>query len=101
MNMMAKTTWIPICCVCRQVRDDRQKGDRPTRNDVEKWMSLGSFLRLYRIARSEYKLTHTYCLRCLEQLGLGRPKLGERLVQLRAETPPVELRAHIVSDQMT
>jgi hypothetical protein len=100
MNMVEKTTWIPICCVCHQVRDDRQNGDRPTRNDVEKWMSLRSFLHLYRITRGAYELTHTYCLRCLEQLGFGRPKVGERLVQLRAEIPPVELRGHIVSDQM-
>jgi len=72
--MVQVTTWIPICCVCHQVRDDRQSSERPTPNGLNTWMSLRSFLRLYRIARGTYQLTHTYCLRCTEQLGLDRPK---------------------------
>jgi len=72
MNVVEKTTWIPICCICHQVRDDRQSNELPTQNGYIKWMSLRSFLRLYSIARGTYKLTHTYCLRCMEQMGLDR-----------------------------
>lgn len=73
MNMVGKITWIPICCVCHQVRDDRQSREWPTRNGFEQWMSLRSFLRLYRVSRVEYQLTHTYCARCMEQMGFDRP----------------------------
>lgn len=77
-----KTTWIPICCVCHQVRDDRQSHDCPAQNGLDAWMSLRSFLHLYHVARGTYQLTHTYCLRCMEQLGLDRPhpekKIGYR-----------------------
>lgn len=72
MNMVENTTLIPICCVCHQVRDDRQSNGLPTQNGCEKWMSLRSFLRFYGIAQGTYKLTHTYCLRCMKQLGLDR-----------------------------
>lgn len=72
MNMVEKATWIPICCICQQIRDDRQSSELPTRNGFEKWMSLRSFHRLYGVARDTYKLTHTYCPRCMEQLGLDR-----------------------------
>ena len=78
MKVAGEITWIPICCVCHQVRDDRQSSERPTRNGFEQWMSLRSFLRRYRIARDAYKLTHTYCARCMEQLGLDLDK-GRRL----------------------
>lgn len=103
MSMVETTTWIPICCVCQQVRDDRQNNDRSAgRNAVEKWTSLRSFLHVYRIARGAYNLTHTYCPDCMPvQLGLGRPKLEERLVQPRAKTRPAGLREQIISDQMT
>jgi hypothetical protein len=95
MGTVEKLAWIPICCVCHQVRDDRQSSQRVTRNGSEQWMTLKSFLRLYRIARGAYTLTHTYCPQCmLLQLG---PKLGEKLVHLRAETTPAEVRGRIVS----
>ena len=67
MTIVEETTWIPICCVCQQVRDDRQSHDHPAHNGFDTWMSLRSFLRLYCIPRDAYKLTHTYCERCLEQ----------------------------------
>jgi hypothetical protein len=102
MSMAESTTWIPICCVCQQVRDDRQNNERFARHAVEKWTSLRSFLRLYRISQGAYNLTHTYCPHCmLVQLGLDGPKLDERLVQPRADTPPMGLRGQIISDQMT
>ena len=83
IHRIIKTTWIPICCVCHQVRDDRQGHDRPARNDFDAWMSLRSFLRLYHVARGTYQLTHTYCLRCMGQLGLDRPQPEKRLRRLR------------------
>ena len=64
----AVTTWIPICCVCHQVRDDRQSHDCPTQNGFDAWMSLRSFLRHYCVTRGTYQLTHTYCLHCMERL---------------------------------
>ena len=67
MPIAEKVTLIPICCVCHRVRDDRQNNERPTRDGVEQWRSLRSFLRLYRIAQQAYQLTHTYCARCMEQ----------------------------------
>jgi hypothetical protein len=65
MSMVETTTWIPICCVCHRVRDDLQSSARPARNGIGKWMSLTSFLRLYRIAQGAYNLTHTYCPHCM------------------------------------
>ncbi len=75
----AVTTWIPICCVCHQVRDDRQSHDCPTQNGFDAWMSLRSFLRHYRVTRGTYQLTHTYCLHCMERLGLDQPQPGKRI----------------------
>lgn len=78
MNWMNQTAWIPICCVCRQVRDDRQESDESTRAVREQWVSLRFLLRLHRIAGNEYRLTHTYCPRCfdhfMEQLALKRQR---------------------------
>ena len=96
MNMAKKTTWIPICCVCHQVRDDRQSNECPTQNSLDKWISLRSFLRLYHIARGTYQLTHTYCVRCMEQLGLDRPKPGKGFGQPRVEALQEEIRRRIV-----
>lgn len=102
MSMVDTIMWIPICCVCQQVRDDRQNDERSAGNAVEKWTSLRSFLRLYRIARGAYYLTHTYCPHCMPmQLGLGRPQLGENPMQSQAEPRPMGLRGQIISDQMT
>ena len=68
MNIADKVMFIPICCVCDRVRDDKQTSER-TSNGLERWMSLRSFLRLYHIPQDAYKLTHTYCPRCMEHLG--------------------------------
>lgn len=89
------TTWIPICCVCHQVRDDRQGHDRPARNDFDAWMSLRSFLRRYHVVRGTYQLTHTYCLGCMGQLGFDRPQGGKRLGQPRSK--PSRKRSACVS----
>ncbi len=80
MNMVEEMVWVPSCCVCQQVRDDRQKMEEPTRSGLEQWMSLRSFLRLHRIPRDAYKLTHTYCPQCMEQF----------LEQLRLDRRPKE-----------
>lgn len=96
MSRAKQTTWIPICCVCHQVRDDRQNHDRTTRNGFDTWMSLRSFLCLYHIAHGTYQLTHTYCLRCMEQLGLDRPDPKKRRRRQRTETLHEEIRQKIV-----
>jgi len=97
MNTVKETTWIPICCVCHQIRDDRQSHEHPTRNGVEKWLSLRSFLRLYPIPQGAYQLTHTYCERCMEQQGFDRPQLGNDLGHAQAGTLQEEIRRRIVS----
>jgi len=90
MNIVDKVVFIPICCVCDQVRDDQQttKGQ---------WMSLTSFLRLYRIPQDAYKLTHAYCPRCMEHLGFNRETSGKRLGDPRGETLQDEVRQQIIS----
>ena len=85
MNIVDKVMFIPICCVCDRVRDDQQTGER-TSNGLDQWKSLRFFLRLYRIPQNAYKLTHTYCPRCIERLGFNRKKSEKRLENSRAET---------------
>ena len=83
MKMDSSKARIRICCVCDHVIDDRQTGNRPTHDDLAQWMSLRSFLHLYRLGKEEYKLIDTYCPRCLDQLtkiGIG---LGNREQQPR------------------
>ena len=81
MNIVEKVLFIPICCVCDQVRDDQQTSERPASQGLEQWMSLKSFLRLYRIPQDAYRLTHTYCPRCMEHLGYDRKKSEQEPLQ--------------------
>jgi len=97
MIIVEETTWIPICCVCHQVRDDRQSHEHPTRNGFDTWMSLRFFLRLYCIPRGAYKLTHTYCERCMEQRVPDQPESEERLEQPRVLPLQEQMRQRIVS----
>jgi len=90
MNIVDKVLFIPICCACDRVRDDQESGT-PTNSGVEQWMSLTSFLRLYRIPQDAYKLTHTYCPRCMEHLGFNQKKSDLR------ETIPEDIRRRIIS----
>ena len=78
MNIVEKVLFIPICCVCDQVRSDQYTGERSTSNGLEQWMSLESFLRLYRIPQDAYRLTHTYCPPCMEHLGFNQKKSEPR-----------------------
>lgn len=80
MNMLEEIVWVPICCVCEQVRDDRQKREEPTHSDLEQWISLRSFLRLHQIPRDACKLTHTYCPQCAEQF-LEQLRLDRRAIE--------------------
>ena len=91
MNIVDKVVFIPICCACDRVRDDRQTSGQPTSRGLEQWMSLTSFLRLYRIPQDAYKLTHTYCPRCMEHLGFHQQKSEKR------ETLQEEIRQRIIS----
>ena len=90
MNIVDKVVPIPICCVCDRVRDDQQTSER-TSDGLERWVSLSSFLRLYRIPQDAYKLTHTYCPRCMEHLGFNQKKSEQR------ETLQEEIRRRIIS----
>ena len=91
MNIVEKVLFIPICCVCDRVRDDQQTSERPTGSGLEPWMSLTSFLRLYLIPQDAYRLTHTYCPRCMEHLGFNQKKSEQR------ETLQEEIRRRIIS----
>ena len=97
MNIVDKVLCIPICCACDRVRGDQYTGERSTSNGLEQWMSLESFLRLYRISQDAYKLTHTYCPRCMEYLGFDQQKAEERLGHPRAEADLEEIRRRIIS----
>ena len=97
MNIIDKVVFIPICCACDRVRDDQQTSERPTRQGLEPWMSLKSFLRLYRIPQDAYRLTHTYCPRCVEYLGFDQEKPEERLGHPRVEAHQEEIRRRIIS----
>lgn len=91
MNIVDKVVFIPICCACDRVRDDQQTSKRPTGNGFEQWISLRSFLRLYRIAQDAYRLTHTYCPRCMERLGFNQKQSEQR------ESLQEEIRQRIIS----
>jgi hypothetical protein len=91
MNIVDKVVFIPICCVCDRVRDDQQTSGTPTSRGLEQWTSLTSFLRLYRIPQDAYKLTHTYCSRCMEHLGFNQKKSDQR------ETIQEDIRRRIIS----
>lgn len=90
MNIVDKVVFIPICCACDRVRDDQQSGP-PTSRGLEQWMSLTSFLRLYLIPQDAYRLSHTYCPRCMEHLGFNQKKSEQR------ETLQEEIRQRIIS----
>ena len=91
MNIVEKVLFIPICCVCDQVRDDQQTSERPTGSGLEQWMPLRPFLRLYHIPQDAYRLTHTYCPRCMEHLGFNQEKSDPR------EPIQEEIRRRIIS----
>lgn len=97
MTIVEETTWIPICCVCHQVRDDRQSHEHPARNGFDTWMSLRFFLRLYCISRGAYKLTHTYCERCMEQRVPDQPESGKMLGQPQVLPLQEQMRQRIIS----
>ena len=78
MNIVSDGVRVSICCVCDQVRDNRQSSERPTRDDFEQWTSLRSFLQLHGLGPDMYKLSDTYCPRCLDQLA----KTGKGLWKL-------------------
>ena len=90
MKIVEKVLFIPICCVCDQVRDDQQTSERPTGSGLE-WMPLRSFLRLYHVPHDAYRLTHTYCPRCMEHLGFNQEKSEPR------EPIQEEIRRRIIS----
>ena len=91
MNIIDKVVFIPICCACDRVRDDQQTSKRPSGNAREQWVWLGSYLHLYRIPQDAYRLTHTYCPRCMEHLGFNQKKSEQR------ETLQEEIRQRIIS----
>jgi hypothetical protein len=67
--------YIPICCVCENVRDDaRSPGAEP------EWGPLNEYLRANRLSSGDYHLTHTYCPACAWQFTkLHRPQDAETL----------------------
>lgn len=97
MNIIYKVVFIPICCACDRVRDDQQPSERPTSQGLGQWMSLKSFLRLYRFPQDAYRLTHTYCPRCMEHLGLNRNKSEKRVGHPRGAAIQEDIRQRIIS----
>jgi hypothetical protein len=97
MNIIDNVVFIPICCACDRVRDDQQTSERPTSQGLEQWVSLSSLLRLYRIPQDAYRLTHTYCPRCIKHLGLNRNKSEKRVGHPRGEAIQEDVRQRIMS----
>ncbi|MBC7839218.1 MAG: hypothetical protein H7Y39_11335 [Nitrospiraceae bacterium] len=91
MNIIDNVVFIPICCACDRVRDDQQTSERPSGNAREQWVWLESYLHLYRIPQDAYRLTHTYCPRCMKHLGINQKKPEQR------ETLQEEIRQRIIS----
>lgn len=60
--------FIPICCVCENVR-----GEGVSSGTEPEWGSLKTYLDTHHIMIGEYRLTHTYCPACAGQFTkLGR-----------------------------
>ena len=97
MNTVDTVVFIPICCVCEGVRDDQQPSEGHTSQGLEQWTSLSSFLRLHRIPQDAYKLTHTYCPRCMEYLGFNRNTSEKRVGHPRGEATQEDIRQRIIS----
>ena len=54
--------FIPICCVCNLVRNDKQHEE-----DTEQWGTLTAYMQTHQLSTGEYHLTHTYCPSCSQQ----------------------------------
>ncbi len=53
---------LPVCCVCRFVRDDTHRGNQ------QRWMPAEDFVQTYSLAPIALVFTHTYCPDCLEEV---------------------------------
>lgn len=59
---MAATVTLPICCVCKQVSDERigaaAQGE---------WTQLQTVLDRYHMSQDGFRLSHTYCPSCYKR----------------------------------
>lgn len=52
-------TLLPVCCVCRLIRDDTGLTPGPKR-----WITQRTYRKTYGVNPADAPLTHTYCLTC-------------------------------------
>ena len=52
-------TMLPICCVCRLIRDET--GSSPNR---ERWVSPQTYRQTHGVNPADFPFTHTYCETC-------------------------------------
>src|SRR5688572_16081201 len=76
--------FIPICCVCENVRgDNRSPGGEP------EWGPLHLFLQTHRLSSGDYHLTHTYCPACARQFTKLRKSNRAAAAQPQSLAPMV------------
>jgi hypothetical protein len=58
-----ETSLLPVCCVCRLIRDE-------TRSSLhrEHWVTEGTYRKTHGVNPADFPLTHTYCPGCFMQV---------------------------------
>jgi hypothetical protein len=56
---MAMTTLVPLCSLCRRVRDDNGIGF-----GQGEWGDVLAYMKRYRLAPADFIFSHTYCPDC-------------------------------------
>lgn len=62
-NISTTPTLLPVCCVCKLIRD--KTGPSPNR---ERWITPRVYRKTYGAHSAEMLLTHTYCPGCFTQV---------------------------------
>ena len=84
-------TFIPVCCVCGLAREG---GDSAACTE-ESWSDFDAYLNRHGLRGTEYKLTHAYCPRCVQQYVVPKKRVVEpdRPVYERADITVAILKA--------
>lgn len=55
--------FLPICCLCKRIRDERGRTGDPVR-----WITQQTFRKIHGVKSADGPLTHTYCPGCLTRV---------------------------------
>jgi hypothetical protein len=91
--MKEREVW--ICCVCNQAMDDRQINEQAPGAGFKQWVSLSSYLSLYRVPRDAVKLIQTLCPLCSEKFR-RYSSIAERIRCLETRVFPSRQIAPVV-----